>query len=164
MSANKNQPHIYVLPEDDADSQLAVEFLAEVPWNRQRQMKVLTPAGGWRRVLEHFTEVHVPEMNRCPARFMVLLIDFDNQYEARRQQVQETIPTDLANRVFVLGALNEPEDLKPVLGSYSKIGSKLARDCHDGTDGTWGHALLQHNADELDRARQALCSILFPPT
>jgi hypothetical protein len=67
----------------------------------------------------------------------------------------------LANRVFVLGTLTEPEDLKSDLGTYETIGRNMARDCREGTDTTWAHALLQHNLGELNRLRPDIVPILF---
>ncbi len=45
MSVNKYLPHVFVLPEDDANRQLASGFHLQVPWDRQRQMQVLS--SGW---------------------------------------------------------------------------------------------------------------------
>ncbi len=93
---------------------------------------------------------------------MILLIDFDNN-EDRLRTAKAAIPEGLADRVFVLGALSEPEALKAVLGPYETIGSEMANDCRDETDTTWGHDLLRHNAGELDRLRKHVRSILFDP-
>jgi hypothetical protein len=93
---------------------------------------------------------------------MVLLIDFDDDFEARLQKVKGLIPTHLTERVFVLGSLSDPEALtRAGLGSYEAIGSAMAVDCRQRTSETWGKPLLQHNAGELDRLRQQACSILF---
>jgi hypothetical protein len=78
MSVNKDLPHIHVLPEDDANRQLAIGFRLEIHWNRQRQMRVLSVAGGWREVLNLFENVHIAAMDRWTNRLMILLIDFDN--------------------------------------------------------------------------------------
>jgi hypothetical protein len=59
MSVNRDKPHVYVLPEDDANRQLANGFFAEVDWNRQRQMQVLPPAGGWIEVLNRFKLTYI---------------------------------------------------------------------------------------------------------
>jgi hypothetical protein len=75
---------------------------------------------------------------------------------------QARIPERLADRVFILGALSEPEALKANLGSYETIGLKMARDCREETNTTWGHDLLRHNASELDRLRERVRPILFP--
>jgi hypothetical protein len=161
MSANMDRPHILVLPEDDADRQLANGFLLEVDWIRQRQMQVLKVAGGWKKVLECFQSDHIEDMNRCRHRFMVLLIDFDEK-EDRLDKAKKAIPDDLKDRVFVLGARKDPEGLRRAgLGSLETIGKALARDCREDVDATWGHALLQHNASELDRLRKHVRPILF---
>lgn len=161
MSVNPYKPHVFVLPEDDANRQLADGFHLEVDGSQQKQMQVLRVARGWKRVLELFRSQHVAEMDRNPNRFMVLLIDLDRQHD-RLDVVKAEVPRGLADRVFVLGARPEPEDLrKAKLGSYEAIGSALAKDCREETDSTWGHPLLRHNASELDRLREHVRPILF---
>jgi hypothetical protein len=151
-----------VLPEDDADSRLANGFLLE-PSLILKRIQVLPMAGGWIEVLNLFESTHIANMDRYTGRFLVLLIDFDN-HEDRLSDAQARIPERLRDRVFVLGALRDPEALKRAgLGAYETIGLALARDCHQGTDTTWGHALLRHNAGELGRLRQHVRPILFEP-
>lgn len=158
---NRDRPHVLVLPEDDANRQLANGFLGEVDLTRNRQMQVLPVARGWTRVLERFKLDHVVKMANNPNRFMVLLIDFDERPE-RLGAVQAEIPIELADRVFVLGAKDTPETLKRELDvSCENIGSRLAQECRDDTDATWGHPLLRHNAAELDRLRARVRQILF---
>ena len=99
-----------------------------------RQMQVLSEVGGWIEVLDHFNLDHVAGMDRYTDRFMVLLIDFDGNAE-RLNDAKTRIPERLAERVFILGALSEPEDLKRAgLGSYEAIGSAMAQDCREETD------------------------------
>lgn len=163
MSVNKYLPYLFVLPEDDANRQLATGFHLNV--DKIRQMQVLEVAGGWNEVLNLFTSVHITEMERDENRFMVLLIDFDDKPN-RLDTVKNVIPNHLSERVFVLGALNNPETLRQALrqadlDSYENIGSALAVDCRDETDTTWGHALLRHNSAEVDRLRAHIRPILF---
>jgi hypothetical protein len=160
MSVNRERPYVLVLPEDEANLQLATEFLAHVDWNRQRQMYVLEVANGWNRVLELFESVHVSEMDRCPQQFMILLIDFDGRPE-RLNVAKARIPDHLSDRVFVVGSLTDPENLKREFGSYETIGSDLATDCRNETDATWGNPMLRHNMGELDRLREHVRPILF---
>lgn len=161
MSVNKHLPHVFVLPEDDANRQIAKGFQLEVDWAKQRQMQVLEEAGGWVAVVERFLADHVAGMESNAGRFMVLLIDLDRQ-QTRQEDVRSKIPGHVANRVFVLGTLSEPEDLKSAgLGTYEAIGSALARDCRDETDTIWGHDLLRHNAGEVARLRERVRPILF---
>ena len=150
MSVNKDRPHVLVLPEDDANLRLANGFHLELDMNRYRQMQVLPVAGGWNEVLDLFKSQHVMAMDRWPKRFMILLIDFDG-HEDRLERARTVIPQHLSDRVFVLGALSEPEDLKPDLGSFESIGSRMAEDCRQETHGTWGHRLLRYNAGEPKR-------------
>ena len=157
---NKERPHVFVLPEDDANRQLANGFQRDHSLDTRR-MQVLPVAGGWQEVVECFKTEHVPEMDRNANRFMVLLIDFDKK-ENRLDNVKAEIPDRLKERVFVLGAWHEPEDLRQSLGlSYEDIGLALAKDCRDNTEETWGHDLLHHNSGELERLRQHVRPILF---
>ena len=160
MSVNRYLPHVLVLPEDDANRQLANGFLLDRDLSTWR-IQVLVEAGGWSDVLEHFVSDHVGDMDRYPARFMILLIDFDGR-EERLQHAKTRIPEHLTDRVFILGALTEPEALKADLGDYETIGLNMARDCREETEKTWGHRLLRHNASELDRLRVKVRPILFP--
>jgi len=163
MSVNRYFPHIFILPEDDANRQLATGFLLH-PEVRTAQIQILQEAGGWTKVRSCFISDHAAGMQAYPERSIIFLVDFD-QEENRIHDVQENIPEDLTDRVFVLGAWSDPQGLRRAgLGSFEIIGKAMAEDCHSGTDTIWGHDLLRHNAGELDRLRQTLCSILFPPS
>ncbi len=161
MSCNKYLPHVLVLPEDRANSQLANGFLLDQNLSA-RSIQVLEEVGGWHEVINRFLSDHVASMQHYPERLMVLLIDFDGDID-RLRGVRASIPEHLSERVYVLGALNEPEDLKNAgLGDYETIGLAIAQDCREETDGTWGHPQLRHNSDELDRLRVRARPILFP--
>ena len=163
MSVNRKQPHVMVLPEDDANRQVAIGFLLD-GYLLSGQVRVLREAGGWTHVLERFKKDHVAEMKRYPARLMVLLIDFDGHQE-RLNTAKAKIPDGLAERVFILGALTNPEALRQAnLGSYEEIGLALARDCREGTATVWDHELLRHNAGEARPFAAARTSDLVPTT
>jgi hypothetical protein len=159
VNVNKYEAHVLVLPEDRANSQIANGFLRDLALSVER-IRVLPEAGGWREVLERFS-TYVRTMEKYRLSLMVLLIDFDRRGD-RLEQAMARVPDSLADRVFVLGAWTEPEDLKRAkLGSYEAIGLKLAKDCREGTDETWSHDLLRHNARELDRLRERVRLFLF---
>lgn len=161
MSVNKYQPHVLVLPEDDANRQLAVGFRLE-PSVSAARIQVLPVAGGWVEVLNRFCSDHVTDMESHMGRYMVLLIDFDGRYEERLANAKKRIPEGLRDRVFVLGALDEPEGLtRAGLGTPETIGRKLAKDCREDTETTWGHELLRHNATEIARLRQHVRPMLL---
>lgn len=150
-----------MLPEDDANREIATGFQLHVHESRQRRMQVLRVAGGWSKVLKEFKKNHVAQMEENPRCFMVLLVDFDRS-KVRLKKAKAAIPESLAERVFVLGTWSRPEDLKKAkLGTYETIGSLLADECGDLTETTWGHRLLKHNAPELLRLKERARGILF---
>jgi hypothetical protein len=159
MSVNRYLPHVYVLPEDDANRQVLNGFLLE-PSLFDYRIHVLEEAGGWVETLDRFCSIYANEMDRFPTRFMVLVIDFDGRPD-RLELAKSRIPQHLLERVFIIGALREPEDLKPQLGSYEAIGLGMARDCREGSNVIWGHEQLRHNAAEIARLRLQLRTILF---
>ncbi len=160
MSVNKHKPHVLVLPEDDANRQIAEGFTLD-PSIHDRNIQILPVAGGWTAVRDAFIAVHQSRMLSNPWTWMVLLVDFDGRGEERWNAVTSCVEQSLRHRVFVLGAHGEPEALRAALGSYETIGKALARECKDGTGATWGHALLAHNRTELDRMMPLIRPILF---
>ncbi|MCW8141446.1 MAG: hypothetical protein KIT58_21290, partial [Planctomycetota bacterium] len=88
MSCNAYMPHVLVIPEDDANRQLANGFVG-APGIAPRRIQVLPPAGGWRGVVETLLSDHVSGMRRFEQRLVVLLLDFDEQVDARRGFVEE---------------------------------------------------------------------------
>lgn len=155
MSANRYRPHVLVLPEDDANRQLANGFELSLDTS---QVQVLDVAGGWGHARDKLLDVHTKEMRRFPHRFFILMIDSDND-ETRIPRIRESIPEDIAARVFVLGVLSEPEDLtRQKLGSFETIGRTLAEDFKQGAHGLWTHDLLKHNVAELSRLRRVYCA------
>jgi hypothetical protein len=150
MSVNNYRPHILVLPEDSANSEIANGFLLNPNLN-ERLIQVLPFARGWMTVLDKFIDDHVSKMRLYPERMIVLLIDFDED-EDRLAYIETKIPSDLKNRVFVLGSFSEPEKLKSeIKKGFEEIGEVLSTDCSDNTDQLWSHDLLKHNRNELER-------------
>jgi hypothetical protein len=161
MSPNRFKPHVLVLPEDDANRELVVGFLLDYSLSRQT-IDFLEVAGGWIKVLDRFESYEVPGMRKYPERFMVLLFDFDDDVN-RLGIAKARIPEDLAERVFILGSLRDPESLRRAgLGNPEEIGLALAKDCRERTEEVWSHTLLRHNAGELARLRDQVRPILFP--
>lgn len=159
MRVNRYAPHLLVLPEDEANAQIARGFQLHVSVNA-RTLQILNEAGGWLRVLEQFESEHTTEMKRWSNRFLVLLFDI-NEDTYRRPTVEAKIPADLKDRVFLLGVWSEPERLKRDLGSFEEIGEALAEDCFRSTSSNWSHELLEHNKGELVRMRDQVRPFLF---
>ncbi len=161
MSVNRHLPHLMVLPEDRATAEIANGFVLQLSSSVLRSIQILPEVGGWRKVLDNFVADQIAPMKRYPNRLMVLLIDFDGDLQ-RIDRARETIPDDLEERVFILGALDEAESLKRDLGALESIGSKLARDCEAGTETYRMDPQLLHNAQEVRRLRERAFTILFP--
>jgi len=158
MAVNRYQRHVLVLPEDDANRQIANGFELKAS---TRQLQILTEVGGWTRVCDAFVNDHIRGMEKYPGRHIILLVDFDEN-AGRLDQVRNDIPEHLRDRVFVIGAFSTPEELRKAgLGTYESIGGALADDCRDGTAIAWEHELLRHNEGELNRLRESVCDILF---
>ena len=163
MSVNKDKPpsRLFVLPEDDANRQIVIRFELNPNLN-QRAIKVLPPAGGWKKVVDKFTKDHAAKMRQYSHIMFLLLIDFDNNYQHRLSYLQRQIPDELKERVFVLGVLSEPESLRrDSKKTFEKIGEALAKDCSDNSDELWGHDLLKHNKTELERMVTSVKPFLF---
>lgn len=160
MSFNHYRKHLLVLPEDKANSEIAIGFHQEI--GIPRQMFVLPSAGGWAEALTKFKSEHVRPMLQFQLRYLLLLVDFDGK-PSRLNQIRAEIPPNLGDRVFVLGSRKEPEDLKAAgLGHFEAIGEELARECRQEEYLLWEHELLRHNQTERDRLNQATREILFP--
>jgi hypothetical protein len=158
---NKQIKHILVLCEDEANQKIAIGFSTELDVYT-RQIQVLPPAGGWKHVLDKFTNTYIKTMHKYPDQHIVLMIDFDHD-EDRLETAKMSVPSELLNRVIILGARPEPETLRTAgLGTFAEIGQKLARDCRDNTSLTWDDPLLKHNSGELQRMAPTLKPILFP--
>ncbi len=78
MSINKYKSHIFVLPEDDANRQIANGFLLTLNLNT-RAIQIQPSVGGWKKVVEKFKSDHISGMLKYPKRMNVLLIDFDEK-------------------------------------------------------------------------------------
>lgn len=159
MAVNEKRPHIFVLSEDEANRKILIGFVQGVDKN-PRQIQALRFNRGKSDVLEDFIKVYVGKLRDYNKSFVVLLLDFDENVRFR-DQILEHVPEEVRDQVFVIGAPDEPEHLRRVLGDFETIGQNLARDCRDNTQITWGHDLLKHNLEELARMPPDVRSILF---
>lgn len=161
MSVNVYKPHVIVLPEDDANREIVNGFLLD-PSLQERAIQVLPVAGGWVKVRSEFEDSHTQKLRKYPERHLVLLIDFDGQEINRRQSFLQVVPSDVRERVYLLGTRDEPEPLRQECGtSLENVGEQLAKSCARGEVGLWGHIMLQHNQAEVDRLIQNVKPFLF---
>lgn len=150
-SVNRFESHVFIIPEDDADRQIARGFMLHACVD-QRRARVVEPAGGWARVLDVFVEEYVRLLNENQHTHVVMLIDFDGNPDSRRAKFDAIIPEEARSRAFVIGPHDKPETLRKSLGKgYEDIGRALADDCAGDRTDTWDHEQLRHN--ESDRVR-----------
>jgi len=158
---NKYQPHVWVIPEDDANRQLANGFIDHHGVNDLR-IQTMPSAGGWSKVLQQFLDEYVHVLQNNQNAHVVMLIDFDGKFEGRIAEFNEAIPANLKDRVFVIGSKTTPELLRKELKtSFESIGESLAEDCHTGSVTTWTHEHLNHNETERQRLVQIVKRFLF---
>ncbi len=119
MSVNKFSDHLVIIPEDDANRQIANGFLMSTRVC-ERAVQVMPNAGGWLEALDKF-ELYSNEMHGLTRRRLLALIDFDGKYSTRWLIAQNKIPTQLSNRVYVLGVASEPEKLRATCGLWSDV-------------------------------------------
>ncbi len=155
---NNYLPHLHILPEDRADRELANGFLLD-DRVKHRNVQVLPPAGGWSKTIDSITSSGLEKFSK---RHLLLLIDFDDHFDERMKIFREKTPEPLIDRVFILGSLKEPEDLRRSLGiSFEAMGQQIAKDCAEGADFFWQHPLTLHNRAELERLAGKVRTILF---
>ena len=107
---NRYRPHVWLIPEDDADRQLAVGFLNHEAV-ADRVVGVRAPAGGWHEVLDVFEKRVSSAASQVSRPHVVMLIDFDGD-ESRRAHFEARIADDVRPRVFVIGSKDDPETLE----------------------------------------------------
>jgi hypothetical protein len=157
VSVNRVLPHLLILPEDDAERQIAVGFHLEFP---TRQIQVMPVAGGWGKALKLATEDYANHLRRYPEARLAVLIDMDGDPPSRLQRASEGVPEDIRERLFILGPAKEPEDLSRAgFGALEEIGRQLGRECRDGDTALWDDEQLRHNRGEADRLRAQMPAI-----
>lgn len=156
---NKHRPHLLVLPEDDANRQVANGFL-QSPELNLCAVQVLKPAGGWRLACEQLRRDHLAQLGIYRTRYIVLLIDTDGR-DDRLAEIVGEVPEPYRSRVFAVGANPEPEALRGASGGYEALGRALGQDCRTGTFETWDQPGLVHNRPEVARLAEAVSGFLF---
>lgn len=163
MAINKYKHHVLVVPEDDANRQLANGFLLQSSSMDHRVIYICPIANGWRKILDSLENTHIEDLIRYPLRHLVLLFDFDNKVEERTKMFHEKIPQNVLDRVYLLGTSDEPEKLRTTLGnSLEKIGKDLSTSCEHSDTELWSNPMLKHNEAELERLVKSVKPFLFP--
>lgn len=160
MAVNKYRGHIYIIPEDDANRQIAVGFEKDFRI-KTRTIQTLPVAGGWTLAVEKLLTEYVSILRSNSKSHVVVLIDSDNQPDRINKSLAD-VPDDVRDRVFILGAFREPESLKAAANlHFEQIGERLAEECYVGDTNLWGHDEFSHISNEVSRAKDSLRSLIF---
>jgi hypothetical protein len=156
MSVNRYRTHVIVIPEDDADRQLAVGFLQHATIDA-RAIQVMPLANGWARLLDKLRDRHIDDLRRFPNAHVVLLMDFDDHISERRQALENVLADfddrgQWESRVYLLGSATDPEQLaRQFRLTKAKIGEQLAEECDREEFILWENELLAHNRETRER-------------
>jgi hypothetical protein len=161
VSANKYTPHLIVIPEDQAVREIVNGFSTCLDAN-ERQFSVYDLARGWERGKEILLDLSKGYMREYPHSYAILIVDFDRNAH-RGSEIKNQVPEGVRDRVFVVGVLNEPEDLKESTGmKFEELGRQIAGGCKDSSIDFWkGQELLAHNVDEIRRLSGAIRDLFF---
>lgn len=164
MSSNEYRPHLLILLEDKAHNDIVNGFCLNLNVDED-QIERLQKARGWVNVKDKFEKKYIPKLRQNVNKHILLIIDWDI-YQNRGTYVQEYIPEDIKNRVFILVFNPNPETLKDnkkdIQKSFKNIGKALAKACSEREDGLWEHPVLLDNKPELERMILSVKPFLFP--
>ena len=165
MSVNLSLPHLIVIPEDDANREIANGFRLLVEKNA-RQFWIKKPARGWPKGKEELVAMSesTGHLQKYKSSHAALIVDFDGKRE-RGSEVKRLVGEGVRDRVFVIGVLTEPEKLRNATGiKFEQLGRQIAEGCKDSSIDFWQHDLLVHNIEEIRRLSGAVRDIFFNGT
>lgn len=159
-AVNKFKPHLFIVPEDEADERIANGF--QLHLEVAGEVQIMPAAGGWKKVINTILVEYVPILKSNGNAHVIGIIDCDNDSERIAKQLA-TFPADLRERIFVIGANANPEVFKnAVKMKFEQIGEKLAAECFSDQFELWNHEMLSYAAGEVVRAKNTLRTFLFP--
>jgi hypothetical protein len=160
VAVNRHIRHLFVIPEDDANRQMAIGFEKD-DRVRGNAIQIVPPAGGWEKALKKLADDYFPLVQSNANSHVLVLIDCDGNSE-RLADALAQVPKEIEDRVFIVGTLGEPEILKKSLNlPLEMIGGIVADECFDPDSKIWQHDQLKHNAVEVARLKSALSNAVF---
>lgn len=157
MAVNRHKNHLVIYLEDKPYRAIVngVKTLSNL---NDQFIDAKPPCGGWTKVFAEL-EDNLRLLNARPEMHALLLMDFDNDFERRKQRFDDLLNQQACkDRVFLLGVDDrESEDLKAALrqSNNEAVGKVLLEQCPQETNEHWNNAHLRCNADELMRMQQA---------
>lgn len=164
MAVNRHRNHLTIYLEDRPYREL-VNGAKNLMHINEQVIDDKNPCGGWTKVFAQLEE-NLNLLNAKIYMHALLLMDFDNQFAARKEKFEEIlIEQPCRDRVFLLGIDNkESESLKRTLGitNNEKISEILLEKCPDEIVEIWQNEHLRCNTEEIERMRnQSVFEWLF---
>ena len=166
---NKYKPNLQILCEDRINQDIARGFILGFynDFKNPASIEVCRElARGWCKAVNSLHEEWVQKLQDNENLFLLVLIDSDGKLN-RILEIKSRLPKNLINRIFIIGCLNEPEELKKQAVSFIKadnpkekqsneaVGKILFKHCKDKfTNNLWNSCELEHNFDEIIRLKQ----------
>lgn len=165
MSVNLFLPHLIVIPEDNANREIANGFRLIIEKN-DRQFLIKKLARGWPNGRNELVALSdsTGHLQKYKSSHAALIVDFDGKRE-RGSEIKQMVAEGVRDRVFVIGVLTEPEELRNVTRmKFEQLGSQIGEGCKGSSIGFWQHDLLVHNIEEIRRLSGAVRDIFFNGT
>lgn len=154
MSVNYYKEHLYVILEDEEYQKImnGVNLSHHID---SAVIKISNFSDGWGKVFKDF-QSSIKLLKKFQERHILLLMDFDYEFDSRLEKFHKSVPEELKNRVFILGIDNkESEDLaKYFKCNTEEVGKKLVKDCPDSDLSSWKNTHLECNLSEIERMKQ----------
>ena len=152
--ANNYKNHLRVILEDKPyrDILNGVTLSTNI---KGELLDVRNPCDGWPKVFKEL-ENEVKILENLKDRHLLMIIDFDYEFESRYKIFFSKVPSQYQNRVFILGVDNkESEQLKELfsISDFEKIGKKLVEDCPTSDLSNWKNKHLECNLIEIKRMK-----------
>lgn len=154
--ANNYKHHLRVILEDEPyrDILNGVSLSLNV---KGELLDIRNPCNGWAKVFKEL-ENEIKFLEKFKLRYLLIIIDFDYEFESRYKMFSDLIPKQYQDRIFILGVDNkESEELKVFfsMSNLEKIGKKLVEDCPKSDLTNWQNRHLECNITEIERMKNS---------
>ena len=154
--ANNYKHHLRVILEDEPyrDILNGISLSLNV---KGELLDIRNPCNGWAKVFKEL-ENEIKILEKFKLRYLLIIIDFDYEFESRYKMFSDLVPDEYQDRIFILGVDNkESEELKTFfsMSDFEKIGKKLVEDCPKSNLTNWQNRHLDCNLIEIERMKNS---------
>lgn len=155
MGVNYYKKHLYVILEDEEYQKIMIGVNLSQHVN-DGVIKICNFSDGWGKVFKDL-ENSINLLKKFTDRHIVLLMDFDHDFETRIEEFRKLVPSEFKNRIFILGIDHkESEDLaKYFKCNAENVGKKLVENCPNSDLSNWENIHLSCNKPEIMRMKEA---------